>query len=154
VVVVSSLGGAGASGGGAMGWPNGELDPWADWIVGQRFRYVQISGFYDQQGDITTATAANLPDNAFGTWMAGKVSRLFPIPMSSDQIAILALALPSFVTTIGRAAVDGSATFDSATGPPLVPQQDGHLWIAPTCDGTLAADRLWEMLSDARTFRH
>jgi len=55
---------------------------------------------------------------------------------------------------IGRAAVDGSATFDSATGPPLVPQQDGHLWIAPTCDGTLAADRLWEMLSDARTFRH
>ena len=77
VVVVSALGGA-AAGGSVMGWPNGELDPWADWIVGQRFRYIQVNGYYDQPGDVTAAKAADLPANPFGAWMAAKVSDRFP----------------------------------------------------------------------------
>ena len=153
VVVVSSLGSAGPGAGGVMGWPNGELDAWADWIVGQRFRYVQVNGFYEQLGDVTSATAANLPDNAFGTWMAGKVSKLFQIAMASDQIALLAVALPGFATDVSRATVDTSADFDPTTGPPLIAQPDGRVWIAPTSASAMAADRLREMLLDPRTFR-
>ena len=36
-----------------MGIPNGEMDPWADTIVAGRFRYVQVSAFYDQLTDVT-----------------------------------------------------------------------------------------------------
>jgi hypothetical protein len=151
VVVVSALGGATDSGR-AMGWPNGELDPWADWIVGQRFRYIQVNGYYAQLGDVTTTTAANLPANPFGAWMAAKVPSLFEIAMSSDQIGVLALGVPSFVTAVGRAAVDNSAAFDPATGPPLVTQADGAVWVVPSGDAALAADRIWKILLDPKTF--
>jgi hypothetical protein len=150
VVVVASLGTSSASGGGAMDWPNGELDAWADWIVGQRFRYVQINGYYDQIGDVPSA--ADLPANEFGTWMAGKLSRLFQVPMASDQIAILSVGLPEFVSAVVRATVNTSAPFDSTTGPPLVPQADGRVWMAPTCAAAMAADRLSKMLQNPRTF--
>src|SRR5205823_1820624 len=68
VVVVSALGAATG-----MGWPNGDLDAWADWIVGERFRYIQINGYYDQTiSDVTKSNVSNLPNNALGTWMAAK----------------------------------------------------------------------------------
>jgi hypothetical protein len=153
VVVVSALGGA-TSGGNVMGWPNGELDAWADWIVGQRFRYVQINGYYDQQGDVPAARAADLPANPFGAWMAAKVASVFQIPMSSDQIGVLAVGLPTFVTAVSRAVVDPAAAFDATTGPLLVAQADGSAWVAPSCDTAMAADRLWKMLLDPRTFGH
>jgi hypothetical protein len=155
VVVVSALGGV-ASGVDVMGWPNGEIDPWADWIVGQRFRYVQVNGYYDQLGDVTTAKAANLPANALGTWMAAKVASVLQIPMSSDQIGVLAVGIPAFVTgnAVSRAVVDASAAFDATTGPPLAAQADGSVWVAPSCDGSMAAGRLWKMLMDPNTFGH
>jgi hypothetical protein len=152
VVVVSSLGGTADNGANVMGWPNGELDSWADWIVGQRFRYIQVNGYYDQRGDVTTAEAANLPANPLGTWMAAKVSSLFATPMASDQIGVLAVGLPTFVTAVTRAVVDTSAAFDSTTGPPLAAQADGSIWVAPSSDSAMAADRLWKMLMDPRTF--
>jgi hypothetical protein len=151
VVVVSALGGA-ADGGTVMGWPNGELDAWADWIVGQRFRYVQVNGYYDQLGDVSAARAAELPANAFGAWMAAKVPKVLQIPMSSDQIGVLAVGLPAFATAVGRAVVDGAAPFDAATGPPLLTQADGSVWVVPSCDAAMAGDRLWKMLLDPRTF--
>ena len=151
VVVVSALGGE-SNGTSVMGWPNGELDPWADWIVGQRFRYIQINGYYDQQGDVTPARTADLPANAFGAWMAAKLPTVLQIPMSSDQIGVLALGVPTFVTAVGRAAVDASAAFDTATGPPLLEQADGSAWVVPSCDSAMAGDRLWKMLLDPHTF--
>jgi len=135
-----------------MGWPNGELDAWADWIVGQRFRYIQVNGYYDQLGDVSSAKAADLPANAFGTWMAAKIPSVLQIPMSSDQIGVLAVGLPAFTTAVGRAAVDASAAFDPATGPPLLAQPDGSAWVVPSCDAAMAGDRLWQMLRDPRTF--
>jgi hypothetical protein len=151
VVVVSSLGGT-ANGSDVMGWPNGELDAWADWIVGQRFRYIQVNGYYDQLSDVTSAQAANLPDNAFGRWMAAKVPSVLQIPMSSDQISVLAVGIPTFATSVSRAVVDASAVFDATTGPPLAAQVDGSAWVVPSCDAPMAADRLWTMLQDPRTF--
>jgi hypothetical protein len=151
VVVVSSLGSATGSGGG-MGWPNGDLDPWADWIVGQRFRYIQVDGYYDQLGDVPSTNSANLPDNPFGAWMAAKLPTVLQIPMSSDQIGVLAAGLPAFVTAVSRAVVDSSATFDPMSGPPLHGQADGSVWVVPSCDSAMAADRLWKMLLDPATF--
>ncbi|HMF40064.1 MAG TPA: hypothetical protein VKQ32_05200 [Polyangia bacterium] len=150
VVVVSSLGAATG-----MGWPNGELDPWADWIVGERFRYIQINGYYDQTtGDVTKSNTSNLPSNAFGMWMAAKLPTVLQIPMSSDQIGVLAVGVPTFVTAVSHAVVDPSAAFDSTTGPPLVGRANGSAWVVPTCDGAMAGDRLWKMLLDPHTFGH
>ena len=119
VVVVSALGGA-ASGGSVMGWPNGELDAWADWIVGQRFRYIQVNGYYDQLGDVTAAKVADLPGQSPSArgWPR-RLPTVFQIAMSSDQIGVLAVGVPTFVTAVGRAVVDTSAAFDATTGPPL-----------------------------------
>ena len=153
VVVVSALGGPTATGN-AMGWPNGDLDAWAGWIVGQRFRYIQINGYYEQAGDVTTASAANLPNNALGAWMAAKVPKLYAIAMSSDQIGVLAVGVPTFVTAVSHAVVDTSAAFNSTTGPPLLAQGNGSVWVAPSCDSAMAGDRLWKMLLDPHTFGH
>jgi hypothetical protein len=151
VVVVSALGGE-ASGASVMGWPNGELDAWADWIVGQRFRYIQVNGYYEQAGDVPSAKVADLPGNAFGAWMAAKVPSLKQIAMSSDQIGVLAVGVPTFVTGVGRAVVDTSAAFVTTSGPPLRSQVGGSAWVVPSCDSAIAADRLWQMLRDPRTF--
>jgi hypothetical protein len=151
LVVVSALGSA-SNGGGGMGWPNGELDAWADWIVGQRFRYIQVDGYYGQRGDVTTDDVPNLPANAFGAWMAAKVPSVLEISMSSDQIGVLAVGVPTFATGVSRAIVDPAATFDTATGPPLVQQQDGSAWVVATCNTTLAGKLLWKMLLDPHTF--
>src|SRR4029079_485242 len=48
VVVVAALGSFAAPNG-VMNGPNGDLDPWANWIVAQKFRYVQVSAYYDQR---------------------------------------------------------------------------------------------------------
>ena len=153
VVVVSALGGV-ANGANVMGWPNGELDAWAAWIVGQRFRYIQVNGYYEQRGDVTSAKVADLPGNAFGAWMAGKVAKdpgIFQIAMSSDQIGVLAVGVPTFVTAVGRAVVDTAAGF-IATGPLLRAQLGGSAWVVPSCNTGMAADLLWQMLLDPRTF--
>ena len=74
--------------------------------------------------------------------------------MSSDQIGVLAVGVPTFVTAVERAVVDTSAAFDPTTGPPLLAQADGSAWVVPSCDGAMAADRLWKMLLDPHTFGH
>ena len=60
VVVVSSLGSTSSSGGG-MGSPNGDGDPWADVIVTSKFRYVQVSAWYDQLTDVPTLEPVRAP---------------------------------------------------------------------------------------------
>ena len=148
VVVVAALGTFTAPNG-VMGAPNGELDPWADWIVAQQFRYVQVSAFYDQTSDVTTAEIANLPQNALGAEMTAKQPNLFAITTASDQVSVLSVALDRpqrFATAVRRAVADTSATFDSTQGPPLVPNAQGNVWIVTQIAAPLAGARLWEML--------
>jgi hypothetical protein len=153
VVVVSALGGPDDNvPGTVMGWPNGELDAWAGWIVGQRFRYVQVNGYYEQQGDVPSAEVPDLPANPFGDWMAAKLPTVLQIAESSDQISVLAVGLPPFVTAFSRAAVDTSVAYDLAPGSALMPQADGPVWLVPSCDSAMAVDRLWKMLLDPHTF--
>jgi hypothetical protein len=145
VVVVAALGSYAAPNG-VMGPPNGELDPWADWIVAQRFQYIQVSAFYDQTQDVTTAQIPNLPANALGMEMASKQPNLFTVTTASDQVSVLSVALPSFGTSVQRALPDVSAAFDSTQGPPLVPATDGNVWIVTAIHAALAPLCLWQML--------
>jgi hypothetical protein len=68
VVVVASLG-ATTLGGAEMGVPNGELDTWADIIVAQKFRYVQVSTYYDSATDVPASLVSQLPTNPFTSWI-------------------------------------------------------------------------------------
>jgi hypothetical protein len=145
VVVVAALGSFAAPNG-VMSRPNGELDPWADWIVAQRFQYVQVGAFYDQTVDVTTARLPDLPSNPLGAEMAMKQPNIFTIITAADQVSILAVALPKFASAVQRAVPDTTAPFDSTQGPPLIPAADGNVWIVSQIAAPLAGATLWQML--------
>ena len=101
VVVVSSLGTI-TDTGGAMGQPNGEMDPWADAIVSAHFRFVQVSAYYDQLTDVPTSRLADLPGNALGAWIAAKQPNILNLTVAADQVGVAAVGLPSFATAVER----------------------------------------------------
>jgi hypothetical protein len=150
VVVVASLG-LYDSPRGTMTGPNGDLDPWADWIVVQRFHYIQIQIFYDQSGDVTADDIANLPKNPFGDWMAAKQPNIRNLNTAADQIAVLAAGRPSFVTTVETCAPDLSAGFNSppGQGPPLVPSATGTQKLVTQAATATIRTQLWDMLRKA-----
>src|SRR5262249_8693503 len=153
--VVAALGSYAAPNG-VMGGPNGDLDPWANWIVAQRFKYVQVCTYYDQTGDVTTAELPTLPQNALGAWMLSKPPNLHTIPTASHQVTALAVGLSSgpsqFVTGVQQATADTSGGFDSTMGLPLVPSATGSVWVVTAIAAPLAQGRLWQMLLDPHTF--
>jgi hypothetical protein len=151
VVVVAAAGSYQAPNG-ILNGPNGDMDPWADWIVTQRFRFVHVGTWYDQTGDVTQAEISSLPQNAFGAWIADKQSKIIAITTASDQVGLLSFALPMFTTAVQRASPDTSSGFDSAQGPNLVPNTDGNAWLVTQIAAPLAASRLWELLLNRATF--
>jgi hypothetical protein len=151
VVVVAALGSVEPPNG-LMDRPNGDVDPWADWIVAQRYRYVHVGTWYDQTADVTTAQLADLPANPLSQRIRDKLPNIIPDLTASDQVALLAVALPQFVTAVGRASPDTSAGFDSTQGPTLVPDAAGNNWVITQLSANVAAPRLWQMLRDPETF--
>jgi hypothetical protein len=150
VVVVSSLG-TGFSDGESvarMGIPNGEMDPWANAIVAQRFRYVQVSAYYDQTFDLPSDMLAELPDNPFGNWMRDKQPDILDTDLASDQISVLAVGLPAFVRGVARVSA-GAWEDDVLT---LVPDENGRVSLVTESNGAAATARFWELLRDPRTF--
>lgn len=146
VVVVASLGSVSASGG-VMGAPNGDGDPWADTIVTHRFRFVQVSAFYDQLGDVTSADVSALPSNALGAWIASKQPNLWHWSGASDQVAVLAAALPAFVTTVEHVApAPTEADAGSSDGPELTTDPRGSGLLVTGSDSAAATARFWELL--------
>jgi hypothetical protein len=147
VIVVSSLGSHNDPTT-VMTGPNGDLDPWADWIVAQRFRYVQIAVLYDQTADVTDADVPKLPDNTFGWWMRDKRPKLSNFNTAADQLAVLAAGLPKFATEVQRSAPASSAVFNSppGQGPQLVPNSTGDAWVVTQVEASLARQHLWDML--------
>lgn len=154
VVVVAQLG-AYSDSRGLMTGPNGDLDPWADWIVAQKFRYAQVSAYYDQTGDVTVADVPNLPKNRLGAWMAAKRTKLSSLPTAADQEPILALAAPDFVATIVTTTPDLSGGFEATfgQGPPLVPNVNGNTWVVARVNPPSARQNMWRMLSNPDTFK-
>jgi len=139
VVVVAALGGYNAPNA-AMGAPNGDMDPWADWIVAQRFRYVQACTYYDQTADVTMANVPYLPQNALGNRFATKLPNIINILQAADQVALLAMAVQGFAVSVIRAAPDTTSAFDASQG------------VVTQIAAPLAQSRLWQMLLDPHTF--
>jgi hypothetical protein len=150
VVVVASLG-TGFSDGelvARMGRPNGEMDPWANAIVAQRFRYVQVSAYYDQTFDLPVDRMAELPANAFGDWMRTKQPEILETDVASDQVSVLAVGLPAYVRAVARVSA-GAWEDDVLT---LVPDEAGRAYLVTESDGAAATSRFWELLKDPVTF--
>jgi hypothetical protein len=150
VVIVSSLGGV-SNTGGVMGAPNGQGDPWADVIVTNRFKYVQVSAWYDQLTDVTSADLSKLPTNALGAWIASKQPNLWQWSPASDQVAVLAVGLPSFATAIERVtagmSIDaGTGDAGATAGPNLTTNPSGDNWLVTGCDGAAATALFWKVL--------
>jgi hypothetical protein len=151
VVVVAALGGYSAPNA-SMDAPNGDMDPWADWIVAQRFRYIQVSAYYDQTGDVTTTDLPSLPQNPLGNRIMTKQPNIIDIPQAADQVALLAVGLPGFAVSAQQVSPDTSGGFDTTQGPPLVPDPNGKDWVVTQIAAPLAQSRLWQMLLDPQTF--
>lgn len=151
IVVVSSLGSVTAAGG-AMGPPNGEMDPWADSIVTQRLRYVQISASYDQLTDVPASRVPELPANPFGAWIAAKQPEIWDLPAAADQIAVAAVGLPAFAVDVTRVTPNGPVAAAATTGPTLTEDANGTLWLVRGTVGAVATARFWELLRDPKTF--
>lgn len=151
VVVVSSLGSI-STNGARMGNPNGEMDPWADTIVVNRFRYVQVSAYYDQTADVLTDQVAALPSNPFGTWMANKRSSILDLDVAADQVSVVALVLHDYVRAVDRMAQSGTEPTTSGDRPTLGPDSRGKVWLVTRSDGSVPAATLWELLRDATVF--
>jgi hypothetical protein len=153
VVVVASLGRYKAPKA-VMSGPNGDLDPWADWIVAQRFRYIQFSIDYDQASDVTEDQLPSLPKNPLGDWMAAKQPDLSTLKTAADQVTVLSTGLPTFVRAVQRSSPDTSAGFNSppGQGPPLVPDATGNAWVVTEIAAPLGPSRLWQVLLDSHTF--
>lgn len=147
LVVVASLGEL-SSPGAIMGMPNGEMDPWADTIVVQRLSYVQVSAFYDQQADVPSSRLTELPQNAFGDWIASKHSKIFEIQVGADQVALLAVLVPGFVEQVERAAQEGTQALSQGEVPKLAVAEGGDVWLVTGVDGELATRTFWNLLSE------
>jgi hypothetical protein len=147
VVVVSSLGSV-TSTGGAMGIPNGNGDPWADVIVSSRFRYVQVSTWYDQLTDVPAGKVSQLPANPLGAWMAAKQPNLWQWSPASDQVAVLAVGLTAFATGIEPVSSSGGVDAGAEAGPDLAADKQGRGWLVTECDGQAATARFWKLLRD------
>lgn len=150
VVVVAAAGSYQAPNG-ILNRPNGDMDPWADWIVTQRYTFVYVGTWYDQTTDITDTNAMNLPHNDFGTWIANKRSQIIDVDTASDQVALLSFGLPMFTTTAVKASPDLAPGFNSAQGPNMVPDPNGKCWMT-TAIMPLGGDWLWSRLLDPKTF--
>lgn len=150
VVVVSSLG-ALAGSGAAMGAPNGQEDPWADTIVASRFRYVQVSAFYDQLDDVPASSVSRLPANALGARMAAKHPNLWEWPPASDQVSVIAVGVPSFATAVQRVTAGPPVAAGATAGPDLATDPGGSGWLVSECDALAPAARLWELLAELGT---
>ncbi|HEX2669591.1 MAG TPA: hypothetical protein VHM25_01905, partial [Polyangiaceae bacterium] len=145
VVVISSLGSLDSTGA-AMGMPNGEMDPWADLIVATKFRYIQVSAFYDQLADVPDSRLSDLPKNPFGEWMRAKQPGIFDIAVASDQVALLAAALPGFVEQVQPVSASVPLAANSSSGPHLTANPSGTALLVNDTAGALASARLWPLL--------
>lgn len=147
VVVVSALGTFGDDGG-EMGVPNGENDTWADTIVARKFRYVQVSAFYEQSTDLPSSLVSELPENAFTSWLESKQPQIWgDVPVAADQVGVLAVAMPQFVVSVTT-----MSQRDDSDGMPLLSNDpEGSVQVVTEVDGALASARFQEMLLDPTT---
>lgn len=146
IIVVASLGTA-EDNGGAMGIPNGQLDSWSDIIVAQKFRYVQVSSYYDALTDVPANLLSQLPENAFTSWIAAKQPG---VAYAYDQVGYQVVAMPELVSTARKVVQRGE---DVDQVPQLVEDSEGNALVVSDVNHALATAKFWELLLDPATFR-
>jgi hypothetical protein len=124
------------------------MDSWADVIVLQKFRYVQVSAYYDQLTDLPAERVTELPANAFGDWMRSKRTQILSTPLASDQVSAIAVGLPTFTRGVVRVSQHGW----DGDQPTLAPDPAGRAWLVTASDGATATARFWQLLRDPATF--
>lgn len=145
-VVVASLGAPEGDGARTTG-PNGDRDAWATFIVVSRLRFVQVNSYYDQLVDFPDARVTELPQNAFGDWIAAKRPDILDLTRACDQVSVLAAALPWFAQDVTRVRISD----DDLTLLDLDPQ--GPIWHVTGSDMDRAREQLWGALTNPDTFR-
>jgi len=145
-VVVASLGQTEADGASTFN-PNGGRDTWATFIVTSRMRLVQVNGYYDQLLDVPEDRTSELPQNAFGSWIADKRSDLLNVILACDQISVLSAALPWFPSGVTHLSLDPTDSMH------LVPDATGQIWHVAETNSARARGKLWAMLKDPKTFQ-
>lgn len=153
VVVVASLGSVTTSGG-VMGSPNGDGDPWADTIVAERFRFVQVSAFYDQTTDVPATRVSDVPPNRFGNSIARKQAAIWRWQPAADQVAVQAVWIPKFATNVERVASAGRIAAGATDGPELALKPNGPGYLVTQIASAVAIEQFWKLLQDPQTFRH
>ena len=135
-----------------MAQPNGEMDPWADAIVTARFRFIQVSAFYDQLADVPAARLSELPQNAFGEWIAAKQPKIWDLPEAADQVGVVAVGVPTFALEVERVSAPMLVGPGARAGPDLVTDPNGTSWLVTQSDGSAAGSRFWQALLAPSTF--
>ena len=95
--------------------------------------------------DVPDSRLSELPDGAFGAWMAAKQPKIYSIAVASDQVSVLAAGFPPFVAAVSRVTAPASPT--GSGGPELVADPQAGAWLVTQSKGALATARLWELLS-------
>lgn len=151
VVVVAALGSV-SQNGALMGAPNGELDPWADAIVARRFRYVQVSSFYDATADLPATELDELPMTPLRDLVAELQPNITDTYTRADQVSVLAAALPDFTAEVERVLPDTASSSDPTSGPRLLASDADGAWLVTRILPETAGAALRRMLRDPATY--
>lgn len=150
VVVVSALGSVSTTGG-AMGPPNGDHDAWASTIVGARFRYIQVSTWYEQTQELPEARWSDLPATPFTDWMVAKRPKILKQSSAADQVTVEATGIPGFVVGLERVSA-GAITAGGTSAPDLTLDPNGHIWLVTQIASAAATARFSELLHAPSTY--
>jgi len=110
----------------------------------------QINAYYSQLGDVTDTDLSELPANPLGDWIAAKQPNVFEWEPASDQVAVVAVGLPGFVTSVERVSGSGPIEEGATEGPSLTIDPDGSDWLVTASAGEVATEALWRLLGAPR----
>jgi hypothetical protein len=149
VIVVASLGLLSDTGA-QMGIPNGDKDPWAGVIVSERLRYVQVSAYYSPARRRDRRRRHRAPGQPLGRLDRRQAAHVFEWEPASDQVAVVAVGLPGFVTGVARVTGSGPIEEGATEGPSLTIDPDGTDWLVTASAGEVATEALWRLLGEPR----
>jgi len=115
---------------------------------------VQVSAYYDQTADIPPTRFRDLPkDNEFTNWIEAKQPGIWELQVSADQVAVLAVGVPGFVTDVARISPAESGDAGSTGGRALIKDPKGSGWLVEGINPTAARKAIWGLLQAPSTFK-
>ena len=106
----------------------------------------------ESEADKTCPAIPSLPANPLGDWIAAKQSKVWGLQQASDQVSVLAVGVPGFVTTAETVSVASLVGPSSTTGPDLAADPAGSDWLVTQVSGGTATMRFWEALTKTAAY--